>query len=963
MTAVHSPAWPAGGGTCGELFRNFDWASTSLGPVSAWPAALGVLVDTLLRAPLPMVVLWGREGVLIYNDAYAPIAGLRHPAIFGLPHAQGWPEIADYNQGVLDRVLAGETVTMRELRLVVRRNGADEETFFDADYSPVHGADGRPAGMFVVVTETTARVALARALADKQQETAALNARLQDESTRLRQLFRDAPGFMCVLRGPQHVFELTNAAYLQLVGHREVVGKTVAEALPEVVEQGFVALLDSVYASGQPYLGKQVPARLQSSPDGALQDRVIDFIYQPIADANGAVTGIFVEGSDVTERVHAELAARAKEEEFASLAEAAPLHVWAADPAGSLYWFNARVYESTGAAPGSLTGDNWGGVVHPDDLPGAAAAWGAAIHKNEVYETEFRIWSAPHQAYRWYLVRALPVLAEGRVVRWIGTNTDIDDKKAATEALAQLNATLEERVAERTAQRDRSWRLSKEIMLEAKFDGSILATNPAWFEVLGWSEAELAGMRLFDLVHHDDQASTLAEAARLESGLSTTLFENRYRHKDGSWRWISWAAVPEGERLHAAGRDVTAAKAAAEALIETEATLRQAQKMEAVGQLTGGIAHDFNNLLQGIVGSMELVRKLIQRGRTEETERFIASAMASAHRAAALTHRLLAFSRRQPLDPKPVKVNRLVAAMEDLLRRSVPEKIKMELALSAGLWTTLCDANQVENAILNLVINARDAMPYGGTLVIETSNTYIDADYAARAADIKPGQYVCIAVTDTGAGMSGEVVERAFDPFFTTKPTGQGTGLGLSMVYGFARQSEGYAKIYSELGTGTTVKLYLPRHHGSAAQDAPPEDPPSVPVREDARVVLVVEDEDVVRGLVVQVLQDLGYTTLEAGDGPAGLKILQSSAAVDLLVTDIGLPGLNGRQVADAARITRPALKVLFMTGYAENAAVSNGFLEPDMQMITKPFAMETLARRVTDMIDGAGHGAGSPHA
>jgi CheY-like chemotaxis protein len=328
--------------------------------------------------------------------------------------------------------------------------------------------------------------------------------------------------------------------------------------------------------------------------------------------------------------------------------------------------------------------------------------------------------------------------------------------------------------------------------------------------------------------------------------------------------------------------------------------------------------------------------------------------MTSANRAAALTHRLLAFARRQPLDPKTVNANRLVTGMEELLRRTIGEAIALEVVTAGGLWQTLCDPHQLESAILNLAINARDAMPDGGALTIETCNTHLDNAYAAKQRDVQPGQYVCICVTDTGTGMTKDTLEKAFEPFFTTKPIGQGTGLGLSMIYGFARQSDGYARIYSEVGEGTTVKLYLPRYYGEAEGADSSLDELSPAHRAEAgEVVLVIEDETAVRDLVVDVLEELGYQTVQAADGPTGLRLLQSSMRVDLLVTDIGLPGLNGRQVADAARQLRPDLKVLFMTGYAENAAIANGFLEPRMEMITKPFAVEALAARIRDMIEG----------
>jgi CheY-like chemotaxis protein len=371
--------------------------------------------------------------------------------------------------------------------------------------------------------------------------------------------------------------------------------------------------------------------------------------------------------------------------------------------------------------------------------------------------------------------------------------------------------------------------------------------------------------------------------------------------------------------------------------------------MEAVGQLTGGIAHDFNNLLTGILGSIEMIQTRIRQGRVTELERYTTAASSAANRAAALTHRLLAFSRRQPLDPKPVNANQLVTAMEELLRRTSGEMIRIETVTAAGLWTTLCDPNQLESAVLNLAINARDAMPEGGRLTVETCNVHVDARYARRLGDVEPGQYICVSVSDTGTGMTKDTIERAFEPFFTTKPLGQGTGLGLSMVYGFAKQSDGFVRIYSEEHQGSTVKIYLPRHHGAVVD---PDEPTGQDfARGEGEVVLLVEDEPTVRDLVSEILDDLGYQVMEAIDGAAGLRILRSGAKIDLMVSDVGLPDVNGRQLADAARQERPDLKVLFMTGYAENAAIAGGFLDPGMAMITKPFAVDDFAARVREMV------------
>jgi CheY-like chemotaxis protein len=380
--------------------------------------------------------------------------------------------------------------------------------------------------------------------------------------------------------------------------------------------------------------------------------------------------------------------------------------------------------------------------------------------------------------------------------------------------------------------------------------------------------------------------------------------------------------------------------------------------MEAVGQLTGGIAHDFNNLLTAITGSLEMLQRRINERRTEGLERYTSAAIAAAQRAGALTQRLLAFARRQPLDPKRVDINRLLAGMEDLLRRTLGPAIQLEMVLAGGLWPTLCDPNQMESAILNLAINARDAMPDGGRLTIETSNAYLDDAYAAlQGGEIRPGQYVAVAVSDTGVGMAPEVVERAFDPFFTTKPVGRGTGLGLSMLYGFVKQSDGNVRIYSEPGNGTTFRLYLPRMRASAdaagTVAAGRADPPGR--AEAGETVLVVDDEPSLRMLVAETLRELGYAAILAEDGPSAVQILQSDARIDLLVTDIGLPGLNGRQVADAARAKRPGLRVLLMTGYAQNAALGNGAaLEPGMHIIAKPFALAALGAKVREMIEAA---------
>ncbi|MEA2739364.1 MAG: hypothetical protein QOH05_2671, partial [Acetobacteraceae bacterium] len=517
------------------------------------------------------------------------------------------------------------------------------------------------------------------------------------------------------------------------------------------------------------------------------------------------------------------------------------------------------------------------------------------------------------------------------------------------------------------ASADRPYRVLIEQMQEGAVtvsdDGTVLYCNRRLAGMLGTPQERVVGQKLQGFLSPEDLvvfARLLREARRGAARSELTL---RTAQGEAIAVYISLSVLRDSDTTLLCGvlTDLTEQKLHLRELAEAnlrllneiaerervEETLRQAQKMEAVGQLTGGLAHDFNNLLTSITGSLELLRSRVEKGRVEEVSRYIGLAQTAADRAAALTHRLLAFSRRQALDPVPTSANRLIAGMEDLVRRTAGPAIACQSILTENLWSTLCDPNQLENAVLNLAINARDAMPDGGTLTIETENTQVSA-WLAGERDIAPGDFIVIRVTDTGIGMPPDVAARAFDPFFTTKPLGLGTGLGLSMIYGFARQSGGQAHIESEPGRGTTVRLYLPRHMTDEVNKAPDRDASAPCIAQASGTVLLVDDETAIRMLVSEVLEDQGYKILQAEDGPAGLRILESTVRIDLLITDVGLPGgLNGRQVADAARARRPDLKVLFITGYADNAVVGGGRLEPGMQIMTKPFDMSALAARV----------------
>jgi PAS domain S-box-containing protein len=531
--------------------------------------------------------------------------------------------------------------------------------------------------------------------------------------------------------------------------------------------------------------------------------------------------------------------------------------------------------------------------------------------------------------------------------------------RATARALAQLNATLEQRVAERTAALEQSTKAVRTVFDTSHLnqglltpEGRIIHMNRTALDTIRARFEDLVGKVYWDTpwftATPGAPEAIRAAVTKVAAGQSATValaldMPTGHRTWDFSMRPV----------LDDAGQVVALVSEAVEitARLRAEEALRQAQKMEAIGQLTGGIAHDFNNLLAGISGSLELLEKRVATGQIDTVQRYIDTARTSAQRAAALTQRLLAFSRRQTLDPRATDINRLTQEMDDLIRRTMGPTILVEMNAASDLWLTRVDRAQLESAVLNLALNARDAMPDGGRLIIETANAVLD-NQGSTDNFLSSGDFIALCVTDTGTGMTPEVVSRAFDPFYTTKPIGQGTGLGLSMIHGFTRQSGGTVRIESKMGRGTTMRLYFPRYYGVLEEPQVAPDVTPVPAAA-GETVLIIDDEETVRMLAAETLAAAGYRVLQAAQGGDGLKILQSAVAVDLLVTDVGLAGgINGRQVADAARISRPGLKVLFITGYAEHAVISDGVLEPGMRVITKPFALADLASKVRAMID-----------
>jgi PAS domain S-box-containing protein len=616
--------------------------------------------------------------------------------------------------------------------------------------------------------------------------------------------------------------------------------------------------------------------------------------------------------------------------------------IYMLDPEGRVVSWNPGAERIKGYTAEEIIGEHFS-RFYTDEDRAAGVPREALKQATETGRFTAEAWRCRKDGSRfWAMVVIDPIRHDGKLIGFAKITRDMTEQRAV-----QLEALETERRFRLLVQGVTDYAI---YMLSP--EGRVTNWNAGAERIKGYTESEILGEHFSRFYTQEDIDIGLPRKA-----LETARREGRYeaegwrRRKDGSRFWASAvvdAIYDDGKLVGFAKitRDLTERRA-------IQMQLEQAQKMEAIGQLTGGLAHDFNNLLTGIIGGLELLKTRIAQGRIGDLDRYIAIADGAASRAAALTHRLLAFARRQTLDPKPTNPNKLIEGMEELVRRTMGPEIKVETVLAPDLGPALCDSHQLENAVLNLCINARDAMPGGGRLSIETAETCVD-ERCARECDMEPGRYITIAVTDTGTGMRPDVAAHAFEPFFTTKPAGQGTGLGLSMIYGFAKQSGGQARIYSEPGAGTTVRLYLPRFFGATDREMPAAKPAEEPRATAGETVLLVDDEPSVRMLITEVLEELGYAAIEAADSASGLKVLQSDVRIDLLITDVGLPGgLNGRQMADAARQRRPDLRVLFITGYAENSSIGNDVLEPGMHLLSKPFAIQELAGRIRSIIAG----------
>ncbi|MCD2519696.1 response regulator [Massilia sp. G4R7] len=823
--------WPGCAGETAALVRTRDWSRSPLGPLDSWPDSLRILTDAVLRAPASMVLVWGDDRTLIYNDAYARIAADRHPQAFGGSVRDAWPEAWDFNREVFDACFAGEERVFRDAHFVLARNGLPCDTWFDLYYSPAVDENGQVRGVLSTVIDTTARVFAERERDRKEQHLQQANAdldalriRLEDANRRLsadmdflNTLFGQAPSFMAVLAGPDHVYELANESYLRLVQHRQVLGKPIRAALPELAGQGIYELLDRVYRDGEPFHGRNIDVQLDSADGVATERRILDFVYQPLKHGDGQTYAIFVEGVDVTDHALTEERLRVAQE---------------AGEIGTFEWFPAtgkltvsdayrRIW---GFAPGAeITADLLVSHVHAGDrhLTGPDRM---ANDDNPIGYAEYRITRADSGETRWIARRGQSVrstVAGER--RYLGVAFDITERKRIEEDLLQAQAAL-----------------------------------------------------------HALNQSLERKVVQEEAG--------RFKAEDA---------------------------------------LRQAHKMEAVGQLASGVAHDFNNVLQIISSNLQLMEL---DGVGPQAAGRVASAVAAVERGSKLSSQLLAFARRQPLQPVVTHLGELIGGMESLLLRALGDRIAVEIRQSAGLWNVQVDRNQLENAILNMAINARDAMDGSGSLTIGLSNAPHDGTL--------DGDHVCLSITDSGCGMPPEILNKIFDPFYTTKAPGKGTGLGMSMVYGFVKQSGGEIKVRSTPGEGTAIAIFLPRAAGQVqAEDAVADS--TIPGG--VETILVVDDDHAVMATTTEMLAGLGYQVLRAGNGQEALAILGSGLNVDLLFTDISMPGaVDCASLVRQCRALSPRTAIMLASGQLPDAS-----FDEELDLLPKPYNREQLARAV----------------
>jgi PAS domain S-box-containing protein len=855
----------------------------------------------------------------LINSAAA--ATLGHPAgtILGRRDRDILPEAAARRIEAEDaRIMAGETVSADETMHDARTGG---ERAFASVKSPLIGPDGAITGLIGISRDITER---------KRAETA-----MKERADELQTIIDAVPAAICVAHDAAFGRVTFNRYAAELLGVRQDVsppgaatglGKLGVRAMRDGEDVPVAALPMRRAAAGEVVDEDEMVLRLTDGRDIVLLGNA-----HPLLGADGDVRGAIYAGIDITSRRAAENALARSEAQFRATADALPGLLFVSDAAGENIYVNEGFRSFTGLSEEALMGSGWLVVIHPDDAQNVERVWRDAIAGRSLYEVEYR--ARRHDgAWRWHIARGVPSRGpDGAIERWVGACIDIHDRKRLEEQMNSLNAELAGKLADRTVERDRAWNVNRDLVIVLDDHGVVHLANPAWETMLGYRPEAIVGRDFRDFVIEDDRAeSTAALAVATREPLLG--FENRYRAADGSERNISWATAPEGNLIFASGRDVTQERAREAELAAAREDVAQFQKIETLGQLTGGVAHDFNNLLTPIIGGLDLLGR--REGLADRDRRLIQGALQSAERARLLVQRLLAFARRQQLEARPVDLEGLLHGLRDLIERSIGPRIRVEIAATTNLPPALVDANQLELAILNLALNARDAMPEGGTLTLRARRSVPREEHG-----LVPGRYVILSVADTGTGMDAQTQRRAIEPFFSTKGVGKGTGLGLSMVHGLAAQSDGKLEVASAPGAGTTILLWLP-----ATEPADDTMCPSPHVAGMVRLrILVVDDEPLVRATIVEMLEDQGHQVDAVPSAAAALAHIAQGPTPDLVLTDYLMPEMTGAALARRLLDQHPGLPVVIVTGFArlDDPALTG------LRTLAKPFSPGDLARTV----------------
>jgi PAS domain S-box-containing protein len=1066
--------------------RSLDWGSTPLRDPADWDVPLKTLVGLMLSATQPMFMFWGPEKTWLYNDAFIPILGTKHPAALGKPTLEVWSEARLSLEPLFATVLSGEPVHMHDFRIMLDRQDQLEEAYFNYSYTPARDAKGIVAGLFGVCTETTDEVRRSKGMVA--------------ERERQRRQFEQAPGFVIIMRGADHVVEFLNNEHRRLFASDDWIGKTIHEAFPSIADQGFFDLLDRVLETGQPFRADGTEVRYRRSPGAEEELRYFDFIFAPLADDDGRVGGIFCEGFDVTEKrlsqdvietTQAELrrlndilaaserALRERESELAQVQRIAQVGGVLVDVRDGFHNRRSPEYLSIHGLPASAsneTHDDWVRRIHPDDRARAERQFLDSLSgKGDRYSSEYRIVRPDTGETRWVAAAGIIERApDGKALRLVGAHIDITDRALSKELLRE------------SEERFRLIANSAPVpMWVSRLDRSREFVNQAYIEFVGVGYEEALAFDWRNILHPDHKERIVSESIAGEASRRPFTLEARYRRADGAWRWIRsesqprWGAAGDLAGFIGVAHDVTTAKEAEiklrglndtlerrirertsqlQSILETtnqyqclldakgnlvyanatalagirakaadvlytsfcdapwfagtegarsvalsalaaavqgesartelrlqlpvgeryfdfamrpvrdqegalgsilveavditerrrnEEALRQAQKMEAVGQLTGGVAHDFNNLLTIIRSATDFLRR--RELSEERRRRYVDAISETTDRASKLTSQLLAFARRQPLVPEIFNVGAKVESTVQLLHPLMGGRVQVDLDRAQGEFFVNADVAQFETSLVNLAVNARDAMDGEGVLSIGISP--VDTIPPIRGNSARRGNFIAVSVSDTGSGISPENIEAIFEPFFTTKEVGKGTGLGLSQTFGFVKQSGGEIAVSSFVGTGTTFTIYLPRAAPPAGVQSP-----GTAVSKPSAIgrgyrILLVEDNEEVGRFSAELLTDLGYVIKWVTDAKHALDALaKDDLAFDLVFSDVIMPGMNGVDLAAVIRERFPGLPVVLTSGYS-NVLTEN--VDRGFDLIQKPYSVETISRALRKAIRG----------